>query len=299
MWALDGHDKFSRFGIEIYAAIDTFSRKILWFYVGLSNKTEISVARQYLNAVKQSNWCPQFLRTDSDVETPLMCVAHYALYWQDCQRRGVTQDVDVEDCYIYGPSTSNVRIESLWSRLRNGQTDSWIRFFRRLEALELFQQHREADRVVLTFIFLPILRAEIHTWAQDWNTHRIRRQPNRGAEHVSGVPNDLYGQIDRRRGFPPDREVLEALELATNVQGLHDEVVLTLDTTTWMQATLQAILPGVRPTASDFIRRGGLEIPLYYRELVALTRAHQANGGEPPLQFANKPYVAELAELAD
>jgi hypothetical protein len=39
LWCLDGHDKLSRFGIEIYGCVDVYSRKIIWFFVGSSNRT--------------------------------------------------------------------------------------------------------------------------------------------------------------------------------------------------------------------------------------------------------------------
>ena len=36
---IDGHDKLARFGIEIYGCVDAYSRKIIWFFVGSSNRT--------------------------------------------------------------------------------------------------------------------------------------------------------------------------------------------------------------------------------------------------------------------
>jgi hypothetical protein len=39
IWSLDGHDKLLRYGIQIYGAVDAYSRKIIWWYVGNSNKT--------------------------------------------------------------------------------------------------------------------------------------------------------------------------------------------------------------------------------------------------------------------
>jgi len=34
LWCLDGHDKLAQYGIEIYAVVDAYSRKIIWFYCG-------------------------------------------------------------------------------------------------------------------------------------------------------------------------------------------------------------------------------------------------------------------------
>jgi hypothetical protein len=37
LWCLDGHDKLAEYGFEIYAALDAYSRKIMWHYCGISN----------------------------------------------------------------------------------------------------------------------------------------------------------------------------------------------------------------------------------------------------------------------
>jgi hypothetical protein len=37
--SIHGHDKFRNYGIEIYAGIDAYSRRIIWFYCGNSNRT--------------------------------------------------------------------------------------------------------------------------------------------------------------------------------------------------------------------------------------------------------------------
>ena len=47
-WACDGHDKLAKYGIQIYAGIDAYSRKIIWFYCGNANRSQFSVANQYL-----------------------------------------------------------------------------------------------------------------------------------------------------------------------------------------------------------------------------------------------------------
>jgi hypothetical protein len=37
IWSVDGHCKLSPYGIDIYGAIDAYSRKLIWLYVGVSN----------------------------------------------------------------------------------------------------------------------------------------------------------------------------------------------------------------------------------------------------------------------
>lgn len=45
LWCCDGHDKFRNYGIEIYAGVDAYSRRIQWIYAGNSNRRQISVLR--------------------------------------------------------------------------------------------------------------------------------------------------------------------------------------------------------------------------------------------------------------
>ena len=80
LWCMDGHNKFSQYGIEIYAAVDAYSRRIIWYYCGNSNRTAISVLFQYLHAVKTLGICPRFIRTDKGTETILLADCHFSLY---------------------------------------------------------------------------------------------------------------------------------------------------------------------------------------------------------------------------
>jgi hypothetical protein len=119
IWSLDGHDKLQDWGIEIYAAIDAYSRKIMWIYVGISNRTAVSVADSYNKAVSRLNYHPQILRTDHGMETLLMNELHFAL----CRASNPT--VRLEDCYFYGTSKKNQRIESWWAQLEKSCLWRW------------------------------------------------------------------------------------------------------------------------------------------------------------------------------
>ena len=43
IWHIDSHIKLEPFGIEIYAAIDGYSRYIVWIYVSISARTTVGV----------------------------------------------------------------------------------------------------------------------------------------------------------------------------------------------------------------------------------------------------------------
>ncbi|KAH8653306.1 hypothetical protein BGZ61DRAFT_468157, partial [Ilyonectria robusta] len=103
-WCINGHDKLKAYGFQIYAAIDAYLRNIIWFYVGPSASTALSVLKQYLAACDAYNFRPWYLQADRGSETPLVAAAHwnFALAAGGC------------DSYKAAPSTKNVRIESWW-----------------------------------------------------------------------------------------------------------------------------------------------------------------------------------------
>ena len=127
---MDGHDKLAAYGISIYAAIDAHSRKILWVYVGPANRVKVSILMQYLRAVLALGRCPRRIRTDRGGETVLMAEAQYSLYSAHKQAEGWTstqiKQIQLRDCYWYGSSPANQRIESFWLRLIISQTNPWM-----------------------------------------------------------------------------------------------------------------------------------------------------------------------------
>jgi hypothetical protein len=210
LWCLDGHDKLAQYGIEIYAAVDAYSRKIIWHYCGCSNRTQLSILNQYLQAVKARGVCPSFIRTDKGTETILLADAHFSLYIEAALEENWPDEeyatVRINDCYVYGPSTRNVRVEGLWRQQRYTATGSWISYFKLLSLRGLFEQ-TVVDKVVLLFVFMPIIRSELQTFVDTHNAHPIRAQPKR-AHHVAGVPDELYSDRSRQCGFNPNPEVL-------------------------------------------------------------------------------------------
>lgn len=110
IWLVDGYLKLVNYGIEIYAAIDAYSRYIIWCYVGISARTSVSVCRQYLDTVTSLGYIPQAIRSDRGTETIMCANAHYQLCLniEDNARTNIR----FEDCYFYGTSTSNQRIEA-------------------------------------------------------------------------------------------------------------------------------------------------------------------------------------------
>jgi hypothetical protein len=282
-------------GIEIYAAIDAYSRKIIWIYVGNSNRSRLAVARQYLQTVAQLDWCPRFVRADRGQEPVLLADAHLRLFLEHRHIAGDDQStldtLPVTDCFWFGPSTANQRIENWWLRLLTTQLEWWITYFRYLEANGFFASGQIADITVLLFVFMPILRQEINSFVQTWNDHRIRKQ-GKLANHVPGVPNQLYElrpNSGERLGFRPNRDVLD--DLLHHTTDFDFDAYLTDDTSTWLQQQLEQIFNQLGITSgidsSHFRHNGQPVVPNHYR--ILLTRARQYHGFNGLLQLAPKP----------
>jgi hypothetical protein len=163
-WSIDGYCKLQRYGFEIYASIDAYSRFITWMYVGISAKTERSTFAQYLKVVGQHGCLPMIIRADRGTETPMIATAHFWLSAGSSTNRrlkprrnkdGVIEyfmvrgagekevQVDInamddglplygeerplkfDDCWSHGKSTSNQRIESWWSQLNQSRSLFW------------------------------------------------------------------------------------------------------------------------------------------------------------------------------
>jgi len=208
VWSIDGHDKLSRFGFQIYASIDAYSRYIVWCYIGHSNRTAISVNKQFLETVKALNMFPKLIRSDKGGETTLLCNSQLAL------RRAENPDLPLVKAYSYGTSTKNQRIESWWNLLANAQTDTWRNLFTDLEKSGYFDGG-EIDIICLQYIYMNMIRSHIQTFVQVHNTHRIRRQRNREHYLPTGRPTELYNYPPtgvHDYGMVPDPITLALLE---------------------------------------------------------------------------------------
>ena len=92
----------------------------MWIYIGISATTAVSVVRQYLDTVQDIQILPRFLRSDRGTETSLIADAHWTLV-----RKSINQELPLQECYRYGTSKENQRIESWWNQLSKGSLRRW------------------------------------------------------------------------------------------------------------------------------------------------------------------------------
>ncbi len=210
LWSLDGYAKLSPYGFQVYACIDAYSRKIIWFYIGRSATTALSCMKQFLQVIKANGYRPFYTRCDGGSETPLWAAAQFLLASSDPVTKTIrhpintreivlTQGDRLDSCHLFGTSTANVRIESWWRILTNGASERWISYFGFLVSIGLLVSDNPVHLIALYAIYGPILRHEFSAFVLTWNRHRIRSQPNR--PHISpGVPNELFANPERDCG---------------------------------------------------------------------------------------------------
>jgi hypothetical protein len=64
---------------------------------------------------------------------------HFSLFIEAALREELSneyyQSLRISDCYIYGPSTRNIRIKGLWRQQQVIITVTWLQYFKSLQEI--------------------------------------------------------------------------------------------------------------------------------------------------------------------
>ncbi|XP_064392470.1 uncharacterized protein LOC135340086, partial [Halichondria panicea] len=127
---------------------------------------------------------PRLLRCDYGTEN---CdLAYIQLFF----RRNHNDSRSRLSSFRYGRSTSNQRIEALWSQLLKSCIYWWIDFFQGLMYNDLYDNTSIPERDCLRFCFFHLIQFDLDRFYWEWNTHRIRKSNT--ANTAGGIPNELY-----------------------------------------------------------------------------------------------------------
>jgi len=142
---------------------------------------------QYISIVEDKGFAPLILRSDRGAETELVADCHYRL------RQKISPDANIpfSQCYRYGTSKKNQRVESWWRQMSLSALLRWREFFQELEQEGEWDREDLGCRIALLAIYMPVLRKSLTCWVSQWNRHRIRPQNNR-PHVVPGQPWKLY-----------------------------------------------------------------------------------------------------------
>ncbi|EFZ04318.1 Uncharacterized protein MAA_01392 [Metarhizium robertsii ARSEF 23] len=306
-WCIDGHDKLKAYGFEIYAAIDAYSRNIIWFYVGHSATTALSVLKQYLAACDAYGFRPWYLQADRGRETPLVAAAHWnfalaadgRVEWHG---QVFEQGKRLRDSYKAGPSTKNVKIESWWERMLHVSSRQWVDYFGELARDGDFDGEMLEDQIAMYAVFEDVLRQELFDFIEAWNLHRIRLQKNR-PHVVHGQPWMNYHYPDPIKacnwGIPIDQSALN--EMARPLSNIDIDTCLEPETKEWCRRALTEMgydeVVGGSHQDSDKLR----PFKRFYLGLRGRIAQHVESGRPPILAYRKAPTggVAEYQALLD
>ncbi|KAL4972835.1 hypothetical protein BDW66DRAFT_162600 [Aspergillus desertorum] len=277
IWSIDGYIKLVSYGFEIYAAIDAYSRYIIWII------SIYIVLRQFLDVLQVTKRQPRFVRSDRGTGTILLAEAQHKL------QQSKHPEIQISDCYVYGTSTANQRIEAWWPQLSRGLLFRWGNFFQALQEKGAFSKDSLADQIALYAVYMPVLRLEINSFVRTWNNRPIRKQKNR--------PNLIPGKPFMNYHYPPEGTPKYRLEFDTNlfsilqndVQDWNPDEYLPQSTYIWTLVQLKE--SGFDP--HNPLKDAGDDILTPYRtiyfDLRAQIQAHIRRGNQPELGLLDRP----------
>lgn len=130
LWHVDSYDKLKPYGICINGAIDGFSRCIIWLHAYSTNSNPSVIAGYFIAEVEKRRGTPAMIRSDFGTENGAMANMQRFLRWS-------THGEDT-NCFIYGSSNHNQRIESWWCFLRKHHSQQWMNLFQELKDNDCF-----------------------------------------------------------------------------------------------------------------------------------------------------------------
>nr|OQO22884.1 hypothetical protein B0A51_08610 [Rachicladosporium sp. CCFEE 5018] len=238
--SMDGHCKLEKWGIQIYAAIDVYSRHIVWIYIGITGRSQVSVLAQYLATAKHKGVIPLLIRADRGAETCLAAAAHFALS-QQARTKADGTPLTISDAFRPGTSKENVSIEVWWNQQTRSTLGRWRQYFDTLNDADLYVRDRLADRLAFLAVYIPIIRTESLDFVQVWNHHPIRKQ--KGDHIISGRPYQMYNYPELSSGIacgvPVDQEALD--RMIADVIGFDLDEYLPAHTKQWCDEELIAL----------------------------------------------------------
>ena len=234
---------------------------------------------------------PLILRSDRGVETPLAADAHYWLS-QQLRERDDGEPLEFSDCFRYGTSKMNQRIESWWQQQSVSTLARWRLYFLELNESGDYQPDNRADRLAFLAIYMPILRAEVQEFVRLWNHHRIRKQRDR-PHVVAGIPHMLYHHPNEtggeQCGSSFNSELLRPIQ--DDLRGFNMDEYLPMETLEWCHETLHSLGYGAI-NGRQVYNSGERVHAAAYRQLRDAARAHIRTNRMPQLIESTRPLAA-------
>ncbi|XP_069126482.1 uncharacterized protein [Argopecten irradians] len=236
---IDGWDKLKPYGISIHAAVDGFSRRVVWLKACSSNKKPEYIAHFYMDYVRKINGVPFIVYADKGTENSIVRDLQYALRWNH------TDPFQGLSSFMYGSSLRNTRIERFWRNLRSMCGQSWMDLFKSMTEYGILDTTDEVHLQCVRYCFLQLVSKDLEDVVRHWNEHRIR--PSRNADGPFGKPDVLY--------YQPEVFATKDYKMALpgNIDGIVQEYCHT--------PTANGVCDEFQVVANQGIQRHGLHYP--------------------------------------
>ena len=160
LWHLDGNLKLVRWGLTIHAAIDGYSRVMVFARISDNNRAETVL--KHFKLAEAQHGKPSRVRCDYGGEN--MLVGEYMLTDRGLNRGSI----------LTGPSIRNQRIERVWRDCSRSVIKLFIRVFTHLEERERsFDCGDVICLICLHYVYLARIQKMLDEWVSAWNNHPI------------------------------------------------------------------------------------------------------------------------------
>ena len=134
----------------------------------------------------------------------------------------------MNECWKYGRSVHNQKIECFWSQLVSQWLIRWQEIFRELESEGFWDLDDGYDQIALIYIYMPVIQKELDNYRREYNAYPMRY--NNLSRLPCGPPEDNYllhnGGTDC--GITIDRSWLELIR-RHKLSGFNSEEYLDSD----------------------------------------------------------------------
>ncbi len=171
-------------------------------------------------------------------------------------------------------------------------------FFKKLRDEGYFSKDVPADLIALLALYMPILREEVYHFVRTWNSHTIRKQPNR-PNILTGKPYMLYnhpGDHVRNWGLEFDAELLRTI--GSEARDWDVDAYLPAETLQWCEGQLHIL--GFNRITAKLATSEDRTAPFVdvYLELRRAIREHIESGVAPQLSTLQNPVGAHTWQVS-
>lgn len=177
LWHIDGAHKLIMYKLVVHAAIDGFSRMIVFLHCSNNNRAA-TVENLFLVAVEHHGW-PMHIRTDHGGE-------NVRVWDQMNSVRGADKKP-----VIVGSSVHNCRVERLHRDVTAQVCQRYKNTFSEMEGAGILNRENGLDLFCLHYVFLPRINKSLTEFVEAHNHHPISTEGNRSPHQLFRLNSDL------------------------------------------------------------------------------------------------------------